>query len=453
MPISSFFGLQTSLRGLLAQQRALDTTATTSPTRPPRATRARRPSLAATQALERRRPAASASGGRARHRRRRPELPPRPRPASSTSSTARRTCSSATETARADALDQRELVALRAGRQRHQTRSTSSGAPGRTSRTAPRRGAAKQAVIDKSRTLPSRSTTCRATSPRRARPPRDEYTQTAGARRPDQPDRQRPLHDAERDPQFAAMSRRAQRPLRPPRPPARPAVDDGPGLDDAVASSCWSLPQLIHVSRVAPFMRAMPSVAVSVAALTFAMTASRPKARAVHVPSKRQSPCWLPPSAAIGPCAGRCMPISGWRYSYSSWTSPLSSSLTATCRSSGVGLLKGFRPSCSWSPPSSTAYGFAARLARSACSSLPVGPNSWGWFFVPIASFYKPYQAITMLWFARTGDGVFPPVFSAWWGLWFRVESRLVRIWTVIDGTWGMSPRWATPFFRAWPLR
>ena len=33
MPISSFYGLQTSLRGLLAQQRALDTPATTSPTR------------------------------------------------------------------------------------------------------------------------------------------------------------------------------------------------------------------------------------------------------------------------------------------------------------------------------------------------------------------------------------------------------------------------------------
>jgi flagellar hook-associated protein 1 FlgK len=42
MPISSFYGLQTSLRGLLAQQRSLDTTATTSPTPRRRATRARR---------------------------------------------------------------------------------------------------------------------------------------------------------------------------------------------------------------------------------------------------------------------------------------------------------------------------------------------------------------------------------------------------------------------------
>ena len=70
MAISSFYGLQTSLRGLLAQQRSLDTTATTSRTPRPRATRARRRSWRPRRRLTSR-PAAARRRRRAARRGRR----------------------------------------------------------------------------------------------------------------------------------------------------------------------------------------------------------------------------------------------------------------------------------------------------------------------------------------------------------------------------------------------
>ena len=109
MPISSFYGLQTSLRGLLAQQRRSTSPATTSPTRTPRATRARRPTLAASPALE-------IAGRRHRRRlrraprlgRRRPVLPPRPRQFLDLQYRGQNVAPRASGPAARDALDQAE---------------------------------------------------------------------------------------------------------------------------------------------------------------------------------------------------------------------------------------------------------------------------------------------------------------------------------------------------------
>ena len=82
MPISSFYGLQTSLRGLLAQQRLLDTTGHNIANASTQGY-SRQEAVARRLAGARRsRPAASSSGGRRPPRlgRRRPGLPPRPRP-------------------------------------------------------------------------------------------------------------------------------------------------------------------------------------------------------------------------------------------------------------------------------------------------------------------------------------------------------------------------------------
>ena len=63
---------------------------------------------------------------------------------------------------------------------------------------------------------------------------------------------------------------------------------------------------------------------------------------------------------------------------------------------------------------------------------LEFGPNAWGWFFCPVLSLWKPYQAVAELW--RKGapeQYVMPRVFSVWWGTWIvgnlmgQLEFRL----------------------------
>ena len=194
MPISSFFGLQTSLRGLLAQQRALDVTATTSPTRAPPATRARRPTLAATRRAarpdDRRHGATAASSAPAstsrayrrvrdqfldlqyRGQNMQPRRPDRPlgRAADRSSSPS----PSRATTASPNALD--EVL----------------GRLGRPSRTRPSGAAARQALVDQARDARRRgSTTSSAASPARARRAAAEYTQTRRRRRRGRPDRHR----------------------------------------------------------------------------------------------------------------------------------------------------------------------------------------------------------------------------------------------------------------------
>ena len=104
MPISSFFGLQTSLRGLLAQQRLLDTTGHNIANASPPATRARRPCwrlAGADQVI-----AGSVNAdGPPRLRRRRRRLPPRPRPVPGPPVPRARTRSLGEQEAAADALD------------------------------------------------------------------------------------------------------------------------------------------------------------------------------------------------------------------------------------------------------------------------------------------------------------------------------------------------------------
>lgn len=48
------------------------------------------------------------------------------------------------------------------------------------------------------------------------------------------------------------------------------------------------------------------------------------------------------------------------------------------------------------------------------------GPNAWGWFFVPIANLWKPYQAVKELWSAAPRSRYLEPpgVLSAWWAAW-----------------------------------
>ena len=51
---------------------------------------------------------------------------------------------------------------------------------------------------------------------------------------------------------------------------------------------------------------------------------------------------------------------------------------------------------------------------------MEFGPNAWGWFFVPIANLYKPYQAVKELWLSATRytQGDRPATLAAWWGVW-----------------------------------
>ena len=110
MPVSSFYGMQTSLRGLLAQQRMLDTTGHNIANASTKGYSRQEATLAATQALQ------LTVAGRANADRRPPRRRRRRRRASAASATSSWTRSSARQntnvsewTARADALDSAEL--------------------------------------------------------------------------------------------------------------------------------------------------------------------------------------------------------------------------------------------------------------------------------------------------------------------------------------------------------
>ena len=176
MPISSFYGLQTSLRGLLAQQRSLDidghniANASTAGysrqeavlTAVARARRARRrrlraaPARSSAPASTCRPTAASAT-------------------ASSTSSTARQNIGLGEQDGRAERLDRAELALAEPGEQRHHHAARrSSGTPGPTSPTRPSDPAARQALRragrGAGRRLRARSTASSRSS-RATRPP------------------------------------------------------------------------------------------------------------------------------------------------------------------------------------------------------------------------------------------------------------------------------------------
>ena len=124
MPISSFYGMQTSLRGFWPSSACSTPPATTSRTPRPRATRARRPR---SRPPPRCRSTVAGSS-------------PRPAPTSAPASTSRASAASATSswtrstarqntnlsdwTARADVARQRRALARRAGRERHQRSSS-----------------------------------------------------------------------------------------------------------------------------------------------------------------------------------------------------------------------------------------------------------------------------------------------------------------------------------------
>ena len=233
MSISTFVGLQTSLRGLLAQQRALDVTSHNIANASTVGYSRQEVNLAATQPLN---VNAGGIGQRrhARHGRRRPELPPRPRPVPRPPVPRAEHAARRPDRPLGRAAERRALASPSRATTASRTRSTSSSAPGRTSRTAPSSGAAKQAVIDKSRTLAQQINDLQGNLASARQAAADEYTQTAGAggqinqMANDLATTLNAIRSAE------MTGAQPNDLLRPPRPPARPAVDDGPGLDDAV---------------------------------------------------------------------------------------------------------------------------------------------------------------------------------------------------------------------------
>ena len=240
MPISSFYGLQTSLRGLLAQQRLLDTTGHNIANASTQGYSRQEASLVASPALEI--PAGGIAGGSGAHlgsgvdvqsfRRVRDHFLDLQYRGQNTQPRRRGRRAST-------ALDQAELRARRARRQRHQRAARpSSGTPGRTSPTRRRRpGAAKQALVEQARGAGRRaSTRVRAQLAPVERPgdapstdlarPRAPATRAARSRR----SRPSIAEPQRHDQALRHRRRRAERPDRPPRPAARPALRVRPGL-------------------------------------------------------------------------------------------------------------------------------------------------------------------------------------------------------------------------------
>jgi len=69
-------------------------------------------------------------------------------------------------------------------------------------------------------------------------------------------------------------------------------------------------------------------------------------------------------------------------------------------------------------------YRAATNLRALDVQGLTIGPG-WavGWYFIPIANFWKPYQAMREIWQASSRtrqwqDLATPSLLPAWWGLW-----------------------------------
>ena len=220
MSISTFFGIQTSLRGLLAQQRASTSRRTTSPTRAPRL---HPPGGAAW----RRRGLELAAGGWPTAAARMlgtgvdVQSYRRVRDRSWTSSTARQNMQLGDQTARSDALLERRALVRRAGRQRHPARARRvlglladalERARGRRRQAAPSSTSAA-ALAERISDLDSaaRASARQAAATSTPRSP--------AAQRPDPPDRDQRSLQPQR-----ARSARADRRRPPAERPARPAA-------------------------------------------------------------------------------------------------------------------------------------------------------------------------------------------------------------------------------------
>ena len=227
MPISSFYGMQTSLRGLMAQQRMLDTTGHNIANASTVGYSRQEATLSASQALQ-----LQVSGS----------ANPRPAPTSAPASTSQASAASATSSwtsqfrgqntslnewkAQTEALDTRRAVARRARRQRHQRPARrSSGTPGLTSPSRPSDEAAKQALVQKAGALTdSIHVACaRRWSPRRR--PRRASTTRSPARAATSTQIATELASLNKTIcSFLTQRRLAERPDGPPRPAARPAL-------------------------------------------------------------------------------------------------------------------------------------------------------------------------------------------------------------------------------------
>ena len=240
MPISSFYGMQTSLRGLIAQQRMLDTTghnianASTGRLLAPGGAAARPRSAQQIQVsgsadVDRRPP---------RLRRRRPGLPPRPRPVPGRAVPRPEHEPQRLEGARRGPRHRRAL-ARRAGRHRHQrparrssgtSWSDLSKSPGRPGRQAGARPAGRRADrLDPLRPL--------ADGRRAGSGATASTTQIAGPGGEVDQDRDRARRPEQDDRAVRHQRRQPERPDGPPRPADRSALELRPGLRRAARTA------------------------------------------------------------------------------------------------------------------------------------------------------------------------------------------------------------------------
>jgi len=70
----------------------------------------------------------------------------------------------------------------------------------------------------------------------------------------------------------------------------------------------------------------------------------------------------------------------------------------------------------------------ASANAHTLSDEMTISPG-WavGWYFIPIALLFKPYQAMREIWMASHFRGNWhgepnPPILAAWWGLWIVVN-------------------------------
>ena len=239
MPISSFYGLQTSLRGLLAQQRLLDTTGHNIANASTRGYSRQEAVARRPRRRCRSRPAASPA---APARTSAPASTSRASAASATSSSTRSTARQNTNlsewTARADRARPGRARARRAGRQRHQRPAArSSGTPGRTSPTQRATTRRRQAGGRRAGRGAGRRVQHRPLADRPGRRP--GYAQYTDLARPASP-ATRAARSRRSRPSIAGLNdddqalrhgrRRPERPARPPRPAARPALRVRPDL-------------------------------------------------------------------------------------------------------------------------------------------------------------------------------------------------------------------------------
>jgi hypothetical protein len=96
--------------------------------------------------------------------------------------------------------------------------------------------------------------------------------------------------------------------------------------------------------------------------------------------------------------------------------------------------------------------------AHSFAGEMSVSPG-WavGWFFVPIANWFKPYQGVRETWDASheaagQPDEIGTPLLGWWWGLWlaFSIGNRVAS--RMLESSGGLDPSAVTIDLLVWLL-